>query len=181
MVDARMAVAEPLDPFAGSAGERRTIPGTRKKSNSPESPQFYSLYGPPGKGKYGGHVAACFLDDNSDVREIIINDDYILAIAPQHKKIWLHEKESGVNFLLPVTNFYNELMRVCNIRDTKIALRPASFFEIHNQFTDDQLILAFFSYNKYLKRVNIDYTLLDKIHHKKRKSILLVFSGKGRK
>jgi hypothetical protein len=120
-------------------------------------------------------------DDNSDVREIIINDDYILAIAPQHKKIWLHEKESGVNFLLPVTNFYNELMRVCNIRDTKIALRPASFFEIHNQFTDDQLILAFFSYNKYLKRVNIDYTLLDKIHHKKRKSILLVFSGKGRK
>jgi hypothetical protein len=120
-------------------------------------------------------------DDNSEVREIIINEEYILAIALQHKKIWLHEKKSRVNYLLPVTNFYNELMRVCNIRDTKIALKPTSFFEIHNQFTNDQLILAFLSYNKYLKRVNIDYTLLDKARHKKRKSILSVFSGKGRR
>ena len=119
-------------------------------------------------------------NDNSEVREIIISEEYILAIAPRHKKIWLHENKSGVNFLLPVSNFYNELMRVCNIRDTKIALRPASFFEIQNQFTDNQLMLAFFSYNKYLKKVNVDY-IPGRIQLKKRKSILSVFSGKGKK
>jgi hypothetical protein len=120
-------------------------------------------------------------NDNSQVREIIINDDYILAVAPLHKKIWLHERRSGVNFLLPVTNFYNELMRVCNIRDTKIALKPSSFFNTHNQFTNEQLMLAFFSYNKYLKRVDIDYTFAYETHRKKKKSFLSVFSGKGKK
>lgn len=150
-----------------SARNQNSVPGTLieiKKWN-------YSEWNPGDKAP----------NDNSEVREIIINDEYILAIATQHKKIWLHEKKSRVNFLLPVTNFYNELMRVCNIRDRKIALRPTSFFNTHNQFTDDQLMLAFFSYNKYLKRVDIDYTFASETPYKKKKSFLSIFSGKEKK
>jgi hypothetical protein len=95
-------------------------------------------------------------NDNSIVREVlIIEDKYLLAIAPLHKKIWLHEYESGINFLIPVTNFYNELMRVCSIKDTKVALKPFSFFEKLFDYKDEELRLAFISYNRYLKRIKM--------------------------
>ena len=95
-------------------------------------------------------------NDNSFVREIIISqDEYILAVAPAHKKIWLHEYKSGINFLIPLTNFYNELMRINNIKDPSIALNPTSFFENIDKFNDEQLMLAFFSYNRYLRKFDI--------------------------
>ena len=95
-------------------------------------------------------------NDNSFVREITITkDEYILAIAPAHKKIWLHEYKSRINFLIPLTNFYNELMRVSNIKDASVALKPSLFFESVDKFYDEQLILAFHSYNRYLKKFNI--------------------------
>ena len=86
---------------------------------------------------------------------LIIEGKYLLAIAPLHKKIWLHEYESGINFLIPVTNFYNELMRVCSIKDTKVALKPFSFFEKLFDYKDEELRLAFISYNRYLKRIKM--------------------------
>jgi hypothetical protein len=95
-------------------------------------------------------------NDGSYVKEVkIIENKYLLAIAPLHKRIWLHEYKSGINFLIPLSNFYNELMRVCSIKDTKVALNPSSFFENLKNFTDIELKLAFLSYNKYLKRINI--------------------------
>ncbi len=95
-------------------------------------------------------------NDSSYVREVkIIENKYILAIAPYHKRIWLHEYKSGINLLIPLSNFYNELMRVCSIKDTKVALNPSSFFENLKNFSDVELKLAFLSYNKYLKRINI--------------------------
>src|SRR4030067_1942274 len=48
-------------------------------------------------------------NDGSYVREVkIIENEYMLAIAALHKKIWLHEYKSGVNFIIPLSNFYNE-------------------------------------------------------------------------
>ncbi|RPI71639.1 MAG: hypothetical protein EHM47_09805 [Ignavibacteriales bacterium] len=115
-------------------------------------------------------------NDNSLVREIIILENkYLLAIAPQHKKIWLHEFETGVNHLIPVTNFYNELMRVSEIRDTSVALKPASFFDNHIKFIDKQLMLAFFSYSRYLRKFNIQNPVTINSVQPKRKIFFSIF------
>ena len=120
-------------------------------------------------------------NDNSFVREIIIlKDEYVLAIAPSHKKIWLHEYKSGINFLIPLTNFYNELMRVSNIKDASVALKPASFFENIDKFNDEQFVLAFFSYNRYLRKFDIQNITQTESTPLKRKKVFSIFS-KGEK
>ena len=120
-------------------------------------------------------------NDNSFVREIIISKgEYLLVIAPTHKKIWLHEYKSGINFLIPLTNFYNELMRVSNIKDASIALKPTSFFENIDKFNDNQLMLAFFSYNRYLRKFDIQNIVPAESTPAKRKKIFSIFS-KGEK
>jgi hypothetical protein len=116
-------------------------------------------------------------NDNSFVREIIITkDEYVLAISPAHKKIWLHEYKSGINSLIPLTNFYNELMRVSNIKDASVALKPTSFFENLNNFNDEQLMLAFFSYNRYLRKFDIQNIVPAESTQAKRKKIFSIFS-----
>ena len=120
-------------------------------------------------------------NDNSFVREIIIvKNEYVLAIAPAHNKIWLHEFKSRVNYLVPLTNFYNELMRVSNIKDASVALKPASFFENIDKFNDEQLMLAFFRYNRYLRKFDIQNIPQMELTPPKRKKTFSIFS-KGEK
>jgi len=120
-------------------------------------------------------------NDNSFVREIIVvKDEYVLTIAPEHKKIWLHEYKSGINLLVPLTNFYNELMRGSNIKDASVALNPASFFENIDKFNDEQLVLAFFSYNRYLRKFDIQHTASTESTPVKRKKVFSIFN-KGEK
>jgi len=120
-------------------------------------------------------------DDGSYVKEVkIVENKYILAIATLHKRIWLHEYKSGINFLIPLSNFYNELMRVCSIKDTKVALNPSSFFENLKNFNDVELKLAFLSYNKYLKRVDIKEPIpIDSPANKEKKFFSLFRKGKN--
>ncbi|HVO75005.1 MAG TPA: hypothetical protein VMT35_13340 [Ignavibacteriaceae bacterium] len=95
--------------------------------------------------------------DNSKIREInLFPSRYLLAIAPLHKKIWLHEYESGVNHLIPVTNFYNYLMIVKDIRDIKIAGNQSLFFKEPDLYSNDDLISAFILYNNYFKRFTLN-------------------------
>ena len=48
--------------------------------------------------------------DISDVREIhLIKNEIVIAIAPVHKRIWVYENKSGINYFSPVTNFFNEI------------------------------------------------------------------------
>ncbi|NWF51126.1 MAG: hypothetical protein HXY49_11365 [Ignavibacteriaceae bacterium] len=95
--------------------------------------------------------------DDKKVRELIIlPDEKVLAFSVTFKKIWLYDFSSGVNTILPVTNFFNEVMRVKNIRDAKIALKPGSFFERLDTFTDLELASALLSYSKYLHSIKID-------------------------
>jgi hypothetical protein len=83
-------------------------------------------------------------DDSSQVREVLLIDEkYLLAVAPFHKKIWLHEYDSGINYLIPVTNYYNELMRVTQVKDSTVALKPNSFFDNLDKFNDEELRMAF--------------------------------------
>ena len=59
--------------------------------------------------------------DKKDVREVEISKEkYLLVFAPSHKKIWLHENGSGINHLIPLTNFYNELMGFKRNKDPKL-------------------------------------------------------------
>jgi hypothetical protein len=100
-----------------------------------------------------GHKAP---GDGSHVREIIIDKNkYVLAIAQVHKKIWLYDYESGVNYIIPVTNFYSYLMLVKNIRQPDIVLKPALFFQNSDSYSDEELKTAFFAYNKYFKRLKL--------------------------
>lgn len=97
--------------------------------------------------------------DNKEVREVIIDQGrYLLAFAPSHKKIWLHENESGVNYIIPVTNYYNELMRFRRSKDPEEALNPKLLFQKLNDFPDDDLKYAFVLYNKYMRRFSIDFS-----------------------
>ena len=96
------------------------------------------------------------LFEKAEVREYIISPgSYVLAIVPELKKIWLHDISTGVNHIIPVTNYFNELMRLKNIRDPKLALKPSNFFEHINEFKNDEIRKAFLMYDKYLSKFNI--------------------------
>lgn len=102
--------------------------------------------------------------DKSYVKEVgILPGKYILAIAPSHRKIWLHETETGINYLIPVSNFFNELMAVKSIRDSRIALKPNKLFSEIANYTDNNFINAFIKYNTYMRRINFDFSQI-KIH-----------------
>ena len=98
--------------------------------------------------------------EKSFVREIpVYADKYVLAISPEEKRIWLYEYDSGINYLIPLSNYYNQLMIHKNIRDPEIALKPNVFFGSgtgkHSDYTDNELRNTFLSYNKYLRKLDI--------------------------
>jgi hypothetical protein len=98
-------------------------------------------------------------NDNKEIREVAISgSNYVLAFAPSHKKIWLHEHESGVNYLIPLTNYYNELMRFRRTKDPKEALNPKLLFQRLNEYSDYDLLNAFVLYNKYMRRFPKDFS-----------------------
>ena len=79
-------------------------------------------------------------------------EEYLLAISGEEKKIWLHSKYSGVNHLIPVTNYYNSLMLFRNERNTEKVLNPNLFFDNLGTFNDNELASAFIIYNQYMRR-----------------------------
>ena len=120
-------------------------------------------------------------NDNSPVREVvIIPDNLILVIAAFHKKIWLHKVETGVNHLIPLSNFYNQLMMVKDIRNTKVALNPGLFFNQLNEYSDSDLVSAFITYNKYLKRFDIDMSYFEKQNDENSKKSLFSIFHRGK-
>lgn len=99
-------------------------------------------------------------NDGSSVREVpVIPGEYVLAVAPNHKKIWLHDIKTGVNHLIPVSNFYNQLMMVKDIRNSDVALNPGAFFDNIEEYSAEDLVSALITYNKYIRRfkINLDY------------------------
>ncbi len=91
--------------------------------------------------------------NESEVRLIGIKPDkFILAICSGEKKIWLHEVYSGVNHLIPVSNYYNSLMLFRNERKMEKVLNPNLFFDNLGSFNDNELASAFILYNQYMRR-----------------------------
>lgn len=117
--------------------------------------------------------------DNSGVREIhLIKNKIVIAIAPESKRVWVYEAETGINHIVPATNFYNEIMRVKNIRDPKIALKPMRLFSHLEELSDEEIAQGFLMYNKYLNKIKIDYSLFAQKKADKKKSFFKIFGGR---
>lgn len=95
-------------------------------------------------------------EKNEKVREIIIvPSSYILVFAASESKIWLHNTATGVNLLIPLSNYYNNLMLLKNERKSSVALNPKLFFNNLEAYDNEELVSAFIMYNKYMKRVQL--------------------------
>lgn len=119
--------------------------------------------------------------DNSEIREIrILIHNIVIAIAKSQKRLWVHEFNSGINYFIPVTNFFNEIMRLREIKYAKNLPRPDSIFTDSNSYSDDEITLGFLNYNKHWKKIDIDYTQQNKAaESKKKKSFLDLFKFRG--
>jgi hypothetical protein len=89
------------------------------------------------------------------VREVDIEQGVVLAICPAEKRLWVWEKSGGVVLLIPVTNFYNELMLQNRVRDPEVALRSQLLFERADSWPAAELRSAFRAYNATRKRVEL--------------------------
>ncbi len=99
-------------------------------------------------------------EDRSYVREIhLIKNKLVIAIAPKQKKIWAFDSTTGVNFILPIMNFYNEIMRARGEKNPNVVLNPNRIFENLEEFSDEEIGQGFLLYNEYLNKVEIDYGL----------------------
>jgi hypothetical protein len=80
----------------------------------------------------------------------------VLAVCAADRRLWVHDEATRVNRLIPVTNFYNEIMLHKNIRDPKIALDSRRFFADLGSYSDADLALAFRTYNALKTKVHVD-------------------------
>ena len=79
----------------------------------------------------------------------------VLALCNADRRIWIHDGESGVCRPVPVTNYYNELMILKQVRDPAIALSAAKLFENPGLHTDAELAAAFVAYNRIKTKVGL--------------------------
>ena len=89
------------------------------------------------------------------VREIPVDPNVTLGFGIQERRIWVHERSGGMVHLIPITNYYNELMRHKQIRDARIALSSSSFWDDLERYSADDLRAAFVSYNALRRRVEL--------------------------
>ncbi|MGE5679584.1 MAG: hypothetical protein ACM34K_01770 [Bacillota bacterium] len=133
-----------------------------------------------GRWSYSNWIPGKRSPEGSPVREIHLTPGkLVLALANEQKKIWIYDGRTGVNRFIPVTNFYDVLMRVKKIRDPKIALNSGLLFENFGEFSDQDLGSAFLFYNKLWKKIELDYSGF--INHSKteKKKTFLNFFKRG--
>ncbi len=92
---------------------------------------------------------------DTPVREVKITATLVLAVARHDRRIWLHDAATGMNHLIPITTFYNELMRRKGIRDPRVALNADLFFTELEKYTDAEVHDAFVAYNRVRKKVDL--------------------------
>lgn len=70
-----------------------------------------------------------------------------LGICQADRRLWVFDSSRELAIPIPVTSFYNELMRVRRIRDPEIALNPDRFYSSLPSYSDAELTEAFVHYN----------------------------------
>lgn len=76
-----------------------------------------------------------------------------LVISPARRALWLHDAIGGRNTLIPITNFFNELMTVKGIRDPKIPRDHSLLYAPGAMFADGEIRAAFARYNIAFRKV----------------------------
>ncbi len=89
------------------------------------------------------------------VREVVIDIGHVLALATTEGRLWLYDGSTGMDHLIPVTNFHNALMLHKRVRDPRVALRPLLLIENLDRYSDGDLRAAFVAYNASKHRVDI--------------------------
>jgi hypothetical protein len=84
---------------------------------------------------------------------------FVLALCGKDERIWVHDEASRVNHLIPLTNFYNELMLHANVRDPAVALSARRLFTDLGNYSDAVLSMAFASYNKLKTKIHFEEQL----------------------
>ncbi|MFI5145012.1 MAG: hypothetical protein ACHQJ4_05390 [Ignavibacteria bacterium] len=79
----------------------------------------------------------------------------VLAISQNRRTIWLYESNSGMNYIIPVTNFLNELMRGNTKIDRTKGININYIFENLDLFSDDDFVKAFVQYNKQYRKIDL--------------------------
>lgn len=85
---------------------------------------------------------------------------FVLAVCSIDKRLWVHESSSCVNRLIPVTNYYNELMLHKGIRNPGIALDSKNLFKNLPDYSDAELSSAFQSYNRLKTKFQVKGSIL---------------------
>ena len=80
----------------------------------------------------------------------------VLAFCGADKRIWIHTGSEGMNRLIPVTNYYNELMLHKNVRDPGTALDATNLFRNLSSFSDNDLAYAFLNYNSIRTKIRTE-------------------------
>ena len=80
----------------------------------------------------------------------------ILAICARDRRLWVFDATNRVNRILPVTNYYNELMLHLHIRDPKVALDTNRLFTDLGSYSDADLTYAFLTYNTLKKKISLE-------------------------
>jgi hypothetical protein len=94
--------------------------------------------------------------DNSELREVEIQRaDLELVISPKHKQVWIYDYNLKFNKFIPVTNFYQELLKVARIKDINTMTDINFLFSNIRKFSDDQIRQAFINYNRYWKKFEL--------------------------
>jgi hypothetical protein len=109
--------------------------------------------------KSGQPCPAC----GAAVREVTLTAGAVptatICFCAGDRRTWVHDGKSGMTLPIPVTNFYNELMVTKKIRDSHIALDSRRLFTDLGSCTDEELGLAFLSYNRVREKVPFDSSL----------------------
>jgi hypothetical protein len=106
-----------------------------------------------------------FENDELRVINLTLNkNELVLALSKLKQSIWLHESHSGINHIIPVTNFINELLLVKKtivksdgLPAGKAGINMANVFSNLVSFADDDFRQAFLKYNKDWKKVKMGY------------------------
>jgi hypothetical protein len=96
--------------------------------------------------------------EGDNLREINVSkndNEIVLALSPQSRTVWLYEAKSSVNYIIPVTNFINELLRGNPKIDKTGGINIGFIFSNLDKFDDDDFIRAFVQYNKHWHKVEL--------------------------
>lgn len=78
---------------------------------------------------------------------------HTLAVCVADRRVWVFDADREICRPIPLTNYYNELMLLKNIRDPETALDGNRLFEQLGRYSDGELGGAFAAYNRLMTKI----------------------------